>query len=78
VFDTEFGDLPLLSSSTSLNVTISEFRAGNSVSMSLGGICGICSDDCCLLIFQTNFECGGPTMGFCERITGTFIQHTVT
>jgi len=51
VFDTEFGDLPLLSSSTSLNVTISEFRAGNS----------------------TNFECGGPTMGFCERITGNCV-----
>ena len=32
-FDTEFGDLPLLSSSTTLNITISEFRAGNSVSI---------------------------------------------
>lgn len=32
-FDTEFGNLPLLSSSTTLNITISEFRAGNSVSI---------------------------------------------
>ena len=32
-FDTEFGDLPLFLSSTSLNITISEFRAGNSVSI---------------------------------------------
>lgn len=31
-FDTEFGDLPLLVSSVSSNVTITEFRAGNSVS----------------------------------------------
>lgn len=30
-FDTEFGDLPLLKSSTKHNITITEYQAGNSV-----------------------------------------------
>jgi len=48
-FDTEFGDLPLLSNAhNTFNVTVTEFQKGN----------------------NTNLECGGSTMGFCDRSTG--------
>ena len=62
-FDTELGDLPLVSvefgtpysvGSGSINIAVTEVVKGT----------------------KSNLECGGPEMGFCDRSTGQCVCHT--